>query len=98
MSWLATTTGIITSSVPYYAKIIFWPSGYVIKRLVTRTTTEYRGLTSAGADSQVTTSLAVSGVLSVRKDLREGGQCVVTEEKETYGAWEYDETYAEVGP
>jgi len=98
MAWLASTTGIVTSSVPYYRRIIYWPSGYVVKRLETRTTTEYRGLTSAGADSQVTASLAVSGVLAVRKDLREGGQCVVTEEKETYGAWEYDETYAEVGP
>ena len=99
MAWLASTTGIVTSSVPYYARIIYWPSGYVVKRLVTRTTTIYPGLTEAGADNQVTTSLAVSGVLSVHKDrVDASGQYAVTEEKETYAAWAYDETYAEVGP
>ena len=98
MAWLSETTGIVTSRVPYIARIIYWPSGYVVKRLVTRITTEYRGLTEAGAGTQETASLEVSGVLSVRTDLREGGQYVVVEEKETYGEWAYDETYAEVGP
>ncbi len=100
MAWSATPLAtVITESVEYVQRI-FWPiSGYVSKRSVTRTTTEYRGLTDAGATTQRGTSAAVAGcVNAVKVRVDDSGQYKVVEEKETYGAWEYDSTFTEVAP
>ena len=99
MAWLASTTGIETDKKVYIQRIFYVSSGYVCKRTATRTTKEYRGLTSAGADSQVTTSAGTAGCLNANKvRVDDSGQYKVVEEIETYGAWAYDETYSEVGP
>lgn len=102
MAWLSSVTGAntIVAQKTYYTQRYFYSvSGYMIKRVVTRTETHYVGLTSAAADTQVTTSLAVSGVQSVQKQ-RDGDADAyrVIEEKETFGAWEYEETVTEIPP
>jgi hypothetical protein len=96
MAWLATATGIVTSETKYIERA--WSVGglpsTIYKREVTRTTTEYRGLTDAGATSQLTTSAAKDGIQSARKDRADNsGQYVVTEELETYAAWEVDNDF-----
>ena len=64
---------------------------------MTRTTKEYRGLTDAGATTQLGTSAALAGCVNANKVLVDAsGQYMVVEEVETYGAWAYDETYSEV--
>jgi hypothetical protein len=102
MAWLSEVTAgntIITNSSSYYQRYFFQTSGYMIRRLATRTETNYVGLTSAAADTQVTTSLAVSGVQSVTKQREnDAGAYRVIEDKETYGAWEYEETVEPVEP
>jgi hypothetical protein len=102
MAWLSSVTGdnTIVVQTNAYTQRYFYPiSGIMIRRVVTRTETHYVGLTSAAADTQVTTSLAVSGVQSVQKQ-RDGdaGAYRVIEEKETYVDWEYEETVTEIEP
>ena len=100
MAWLSSATAYYeTDKTEYVERLCFWPSGYVIKRTVTRTTTVFVGMTSAAADTQLTTSAGTAGCVSARKDREnDAGAYRVTQEIETYGAWAYEETFAEVGP
>jgi hypothetical protein len=102
MAWLSSVTSAntkIVGSNPYYQYLFSSIAGYLNRRLVTHTETHYVGLTEAAADSQVTASLAVSGVQAVKKQrIDDSGQYMVVEEKETYGAWEYVSTITPVGP
>lgn len=102
MAWLSSVDAnntIVVQTNSFWQRYFFSGDGYMIRRLATRTETHYVGLTSAAADTQVTTSLAVSGVQSVQKQ-RDGdaGAYRVVEEKETYGEWEHEEVIEPVGP
>lgn len=102
MAWLSSVTAdntIVTDKNQYVQYLFSSIAGYLNKRAVTRTTTQYVGLTSAAADTQLATSAATSGCVSATKSKQnDAGAYMVTEEIETYGAWEYDSTVTPVGP
>lgn len=102
MAWLSSVSAdntIIVSEVEYVQRVIYALTGYVCKRTVSRTETHYVGLTSAAASTQLSTSAGTAGCVSARKEQENSaGAYRVVEEIETYGEWEYDETWTEEGP
>ena len=102
MAWLSSVSAdntIVTDETQYVQKLFSSIAGYLNKRTVTRTTTQYVGLTSAAADTQLTTSAGTAGCISAKKSKQnDAGAYMVTEEIETYGAYEYDSTITPVPP
>jgi hypothetical protein len=90
MAWLSSPDATHGVYVTFYSESIeaIWVgsplSGYVKwTRTRTVTTTKYAGLTSAAADSQVTTSAAISGCTDAHKEPIGAGGWNVLETVET---------------